>query len=215
MKSVLARYVPIANMLTNTFGADCEVVIHDLDDPVHSVVYVSNNTVTNRRIGDSFDQLVRQVLLSSDLKEDYVANYYFTAANGKRIRSSTVLIKDDNGHLEGAVCINLDTTRIAQHIAFLNSFLPTQVEQVETIESPATQDNASDNIVTMIDNLMDRIIGNDNVQSMTRDERIAKVRFMDSKGIFLMKGSVDKAAEKLRVNKVTIYSYLDEARGKR
>ena len=37
----------------------------------------------------------------------------------------------------------------------------------------------------------------------------------DSKGIFLMKGSIEKAAEKLGVNKVTIYSYLDEVRGKR
>ena len=30
-----------------------------------------------------------------------------------------------------------------------------------------------------------------------------------------MKGSIKKAAEKLGVNKVTIYSYLDEVRGKR
>lgn len=29
-----------------------------------------------------------------------------------------------------------------------------------------------------------------------------------------MKGSIEKAAEKLGVNKVTIYSYLDEVRGK-
>ena len=38
---------------------------------------------------------------------------------------------------------------------------------------------------------------------------------MEEKGIFLMKGSVEKAAEVLSVNKVTIYSYLDEIRGKR
>ncbi len=42
-----------------------------------------------------------------------------------------------------------------------------------------------------------------------------KIRFMDEKGLFLMKGSVEKAAEKLGVGKVTIYSYLDEVRGKR
>ena len=37
---------------------------------------------------------------------------------------------------------------------------------------------------------------------------------LEEKGIFLMKGSVEKAAEELGVNKVTIYSYLDEIRGK-
>lgn len=31
----------------------------------------------------------------------------------------------------------------------------------------------------------------------------------------MMKGSIEKAAEKLGVNKVTVYSYLDEVRGKR
>ena len=50
---------------------------------------------------------------------------------------------------------------------------------------------------------------------MTREDRLEKIRFMDAKGIFLMKGSVDRAAEKLGVNRVTIYSYLDEVRGKR
>lgn len=67
----------------------------------------------------------------------------------------------------------------------------------------------------MIENLMDNILSGCDVQSLSREARIAKVRFMDEKDVFLMKGSIEKAAEKLGVNKVTIYSYLDEARGKR
>ena len=54
----------------------------------------------------------------------------------------------------------------------------------------------------MIENLMDRIIGDE--PPLTREARLEKIRFMDSKGIFLMKGSMEKAAEKLGVNKVTI-----------
>ena len=67
----------------------------------------------------------------------------------------------------------------------------------------------------MIENLMDNILAGGNIQQLSREERIEKVRFMEQKGLFLMKGSVEKAAEKLGVNKVTIYSYLDEVRGKR
>ena len=84
MRPIFLPYVSIADMLTQTFGSDCEVVLHDLNDPEHSVVYVSNGTVTGRRPGDSFDQLVRQVILSDGRKDDYAANYYFTAPNGKR-----------------------------------------------------------------------------------------------------------------------------------
>ena len=39
--------------------------------------------------------------------------------------------------------------------------------------------------------------------------------FMDEKGIFLVKGAIDKVAARLGVSKVTIYSYLDEAKGRR
>ena len=211
MKPILLPYVSMAEMLTHTFGQDCEVVLHDLDVPEHSVVYVSNNAVTGRKIGDSFDQLVRQVILSDELREDFVANYYFTAPNGKRIRSSTLLIKNQEGHLEGAMCINLDTTQLSRHIAFLQSFLPAQENSGPDRQAEAGP--ATEHVAVMIENLMDGIIGESGV--LTREERIEKIRFMDSKGIFLMKGSVEKAAEKLGVNKVTIYSYLDEARGKR
>ena len=193
MRPIFLPYVSIADMLTQTFGSDCEVVLHDLNDPEHSVVYVSNGTVTGRRPGDSFDQLVRQVILSDGRKDDYAANYYFTAPNGKRIRSSTVFIRDADGRLEGALCINLDTTRLTQQIAYLQSFLPDRPKP----KQPPQSEHISD------------------VQSLSREARIAKVRFMDEKGVFLMKGSIEKAAEKLGVNKVTIYSYLDEARGKR
>lgn len=210
IRPALAPYVPLARMLAQTFGQDCEVVLHDLDCPEHSVVHVENPSVTGRKVGQSFDQLVRQVILSNELKEDFVANYYFTAPNGKRIRSSTLLIRDGDGRLTGALCLNLDTTRLMQQIAYLQSLLPQPREPEPEPPEPQT---GAEHVAVMIENLMDRIIGDE--PPLTREARLEKIRFMDSKGIFLMKGSIERAAEKLGVNKVTIYSYLDEVRGKR
>ena len=209
VKPALMPYVPIAQMLVQTFGSDCEVVLHDLDCPAHSVVYVENPSVTGRKVGDSFDQLVRQVILSHELREDYVANYYFTAKNGKRIRSSSLLIRGADGKLEGALCINLDTTRVQAQLDFLQSLLP-QPPKAAVPEAAAEPEHIS----VMIENLMDGIVGGADGAALTREQRIEKVRFMEEKGLFLMKGSIEKAAEKLGVNKVTIYSYLDEIRGK-
>ena len=213
VKPALMPYVPIAQMLVQTFGSDCEVVLHDLDCPAHSVVYVENPSVTGRKVGDSFDQLVRQVILSDELKEDFVANYYFTAPNGKRIRSSSLLIKDAGGRLTGALCINLDTTKVTEQIAFLQSFLPAASQSAGKAEEEPASTPA--HVSVMIENLMDKILADCDAKALSRDERIRKIRFMDEKGLFLMKGSVERAAEKLGVGKVTIYSYLDEVRGKR
>lgn len=209
IRSVLKPYIPVAELLAATFGPDCEVVLHDLAAPERSVVYVANPSVTGRKIGDSFDQLVRQVILSHELREDYVANYYFTAKNGKRIRSSSLIIRGADGKLEGALCINLDTTRVQAQLDFLQSLLP-QPPAANPPEAPAE----SEHISVMIENLMDGIVGSAESAALTREQRIEKVRFMKEKGLFLMKGSIEMAAEKLGVNKVTIYSYLDEVRGK-
>ena len=225
MSSILEQYVPLAEMLVQTFGKDVEVVLHNLGTPEHSVVYVANGEVTGRRVGDSFDQLIRQVLLSKRLENDYVANYYFTAANGKLIRSSTLLLRDKEGKLQGALCINVDTTQITQQIASLQALLPGLQQTVAVIPNTAEQQNSteveeskpnnSEHIVDMVTSIIDNILQGSVPGLLSREEKIAKIRFMDAKGIFLMKGSVELVAEKLGVNKVTVYSYLDEARGKR
>ena len=170
IRPALAPYVPLARMLAQTFGQDCEVVLHDLDCPEHSVVHVENPSVTGRQ----------------------------------------VLIRDGDGRLPGALCLNRDTTRLTQQIAYLQSLLPQPREPEPKPPEPQT---GAEHVAVMIENLMDRIIGDE--PPLTREARLEKIRFMDSKGIFLMKGSIEKAAEKLGVNKVTIYSYLDEVRGKR
>jgi predicted transcriptional regulator YheO len=222
MHPIIKSYVPLAQMLVETFGDDCEVVLHDLIQPEHSVVYVANSKVTQRRVGQSFDQLVKKVIYSKGLKNDFVSNYYFRAQNNRLIRSSTLLLRDNTKTLIGAICINLDTTRITNGLDYLKSFLPnSEALFVEDVSDAMLHDdfvstdeslNVKQMIVSLIDNILDDCI---NPQDLSRDEKIEKIRFMDNKGIFLMKGSVELVAEKIGVNKVTIYSYLDTVRGKR
>lgn len=103
MHPILKSYIPIVNMITQRFGKNCEVSIHDLTQPESSVVYVANGTIIRNR---------------------------------------------DIGNLK-------------------------------------------------------------------RKDNIGLIRFMDEKGVFLVKGAIDKVAESLDLSKVTIYSYLDEVRGKK
>ena len=206
---LLKPYIAVADMLTKTFGENCEAVLHDLSMPERSVIYVSNGRVTGRQVGQSFDQLVKQVLLSADLKDDYVANYFFTAPNGKLIRSSTLLIRDEEGHLAGALCLNLDMSRIQEQVQWLSAWLPPSAGEAGEKQEPSDQ---PEHIAHMVSGLIQSIIGEKPADQMTREERVEKVRFMEEKGIFLMKGSVEQAAEGLGVNRVTIYSYLDEIR---
>ena len=85
IKPILAQYIPLAHMIAQTIGDDCEVVLHDLENPQQSVVYIVNNRVTGRQVGQSFDHLVPQVILSKKLDHDIVTNYYFHTADGRLI----------------------------------------------------------------------------------------------------------------------------------
>ena len=97
----LTPYIPIAQMIAATFGTHCEVVIHDLSTPQNSVVYAVNNHVTGRQVGQAFDHLVTQVLLSKTFHGDVTANYTTTTEDGREIKSSTALIRAEQSEKEG------------------------------------------------------------------------------------------------------------------
>ena len=58
----LLRFKATADLIGRTAGSKTEVVLHDLADPLHSVVYVVNGTVTDRRVGQGLLHLVTEML---------------------------------------------------------------------------------------------------------------------------------------------------------
>ena len=206
MNPLLKNYFPVADIIAGTFGAGCEVAVHDLEQPDRSVVYVAGS-VTGRKKGQTFDHLVKNVLLSDRFENDRVINYTFEA-NGKTIRSSSALIRDEAGQVIGMICINCDLSAPAAMKAALDAFLNAGGGNA-VVEEP------DQNVVDVIDGLIAKIIGGTNVRESSRQKLVELVRFMDDKGIFLVRGSMEKVANLLGVSKVTLYSYLDEAKGKR
>lgn len=210
MNQIIERYFPIADLIAGTFGKECEVAVHDLENPEQSVVYVVNGNVTGRARGQSFDHLIKNVLLSKDFKEDRLINYTFETTEGKKIRSSSLLIRDENKKVIGMICINYDTTRYLYMEESLKAFFGQGQEEAAQKEGEPDQD-----VMAIIDDLIMKIIGTDDAKNLNRKRCVELVKFMDEKGIFLVKGAMDKVAELMGVSRITVYSYLDEAKGKR
>lgn len=204
----LIPYKALADMIADSFGKKCEVIIHDLSTPQSSVVYVVNGHITGREVGQSFDHLVKQVLLSKNFKDDYNANYTFKTEKGKKIKSSTSLIRDENEQVIGAFCINFEIEELLKMKKFLNEFFQ-EGEPVDNVEN-GIQIEPFDNVIQVIDNIIDKTIGDTDLNDLKKKDSIRMLTFMYNKGIFLAKGSVDKVAEKLGISRVTVYSYLDE-----
>lgn len=209
MHPILKAYIPVANIIAQTFGRSCEATIHDLTQPESSVVYVANGTVTGRKEGQSFNHLIPQVLLSKKFKDDCTVNYKFETEDGKKIKSSSALIRNLEGEVVGMICINYDLTITNLIQEELAAFLPQTFSETSAEEEILEQD-----VLTIVDELIDNIIGVKDIGSLKRKENLEIIRFMDDKGIFLVKGAIDKVAASMGLSKVTIYSYLDDVRGK-
>lgn len=217
---ILAQYITVADIIVQTFGPDVEVVLHDLSMPQHSVVYVANNVVTGRQVGESFQNLLSKVIRHTTEPGDLVTNFYYRH-EGRLIRSSSMLIRDQSGHLVGALCINVDTSRITAQIDALSSMLPgidaarlPQLSDEDEIPEICPVDS-NRTVMEIMTELVDRIVSEVPDIQMNRERRIELIRFMDQRGVFLVKGAVERVAEKLGISKVTVYAYLDEVRGKR
>ena len=212
MNPVLENYVAVANMIADTFGDHCEVILHDFSIPQNSVVYIRNNVVTNRQVGQSFTEyFVKDVLLSRKFRDDVSSNYIMKGANGQTIKSSTVLIRDQAGKVIGSLCVNID-------ISYMKDLMEKFVSMmgIEEPEEEPKEDKEEvavlPNIQEIVDDIIEHTIGDQNIDEMSRDQKIDLIRFMNDKGLFLIKGAADKVAERMNISKVTVYSYLDEIR---
>lgn len=212
MDNSLKPYFTIADTIAKTFAPYCEVAIHDLRQPQNSVVYVANGTVTGRKPGQSFEHLIKEVLLSKDFHDDYVVNYTFETADKRQIKSSSALIRDTRGEVIGLFCINYDLTLPLLLQQQLACFIPVAPAPEATVAEDVTPVNEVEKIIK---ELIKNIIGNTNVAKLKRKDNLEIIAFMDKKGIFLVKGSIDKVAEALGISKVTVYSYLDAVRNRK
>ena len=53
-----------------------------------------------------------------------------------------------------------------------------------------------------------------NIPDLTREDKVAIVAYLEAKGAFLIRYSVERVADLLGMTKYTIYNYLDEIRKK-
>ena len=207
INKIIKSYFPIADLIAKTFGSQCEVVIHDLTQPKNSIVYIVNSHVTNKEIGDPFNVLIKQVLLSKNFKNDVTANYKTVTKDGKLVKSSTAFIRNGKNDVIGAICINYNLDKIMDMGDLLIDFVKindVNIEEIDYIE------NQMDNVLEIAEGMIEKIISSSQSKLSTKEEKLEILDFMEQKGIFLIKGSIEKVAERLKISKVTVYSYLDE-----
>lgn len=211
MKTVqdeLSNLQRITTMIAEQFGSRCEVVLHDLTKDYNHTIVAIEGSITNRSIGGSGSNLGLSVLAGKK-KDGDLYNYITQTRDGRTLRSSTTYLRDDDGNVIGALCVNYDISDLmmAEEIIKDAAMYPTSKKGVEP-------EVFANNVAEILDHLTvqcQEYIGKPSSE-MTKEDKINAIGFFDSKGAFLISKAGDHIREYLMISKYTLYNYLEIAR---
>ena len=197
----------LADAVVSMFGRNCEVCVHDLTSLHSSLVYIEGQ-VTGRQPGAPATNLLVKILRSDDGKTN-VHNYQTISRDGRALKSTTTLVRDEAGRPIAAFCINFDTTdffNVGQALApFLGSL------ENSTAPSPETFAHSSGETVEALFHNAVREIGKHQA-TMNVDEKKRLIAGLEADGLFQFKGAVEQVAKMMGITRFTVYNYLKRVR---
>ena len=194
----LKRVVP---GLAATFGHSCEVVLHDYRLGNRSVVAVSGE-VTGRDGETGMRRPPRGDGADGEL------NHVTRTESGRTVKSSTMPLRDGDGHVFGALCVNLDVTALRQAgdmLSDLAGIVPQGAPPATTFGEDF--DEVLDAIVRAKELALAKPAG-----TLTRQERLPLLKALDERGLFTVRGAAPKVAARLGISRASLYTDLAECR---
>lgn len=212
---VLEVYRPMMHAIAAAGGPGCEVVLHDLSpadvDLGHTIAAIENGYVTGREVGGPSTNLGVGVISNEQADHDAFGYRGFTA-DGRELRCSSIYFRNSAGQVIAALCINFDVSAVQQARALLDGLLPQPAS-----DQPEQQDEFfGRDLVSVLDAMISDALhqAGKPVNQLSRDDRIDVLARLDAQGALQMRKAVDSIATRLGISRVTVYSYLDEARSR-
>lgn len=193
----------IADGIAVMFGNNCEVVIHDMENDESSILYITNNHVTEREKGDKLDFLgigeINELFKGTDL-----VNIKGVANNNHLLKCSTFHAKGEDYHF--ALGINYDYTNLLMMENVLKDL--TYVGESVNIVTTEKDENLEQKLDDFYSKAVDYV--GKPIPFMRKKDRVKMIHFLYNKGAFSIHKSIPIIAEKMKVSRYTIYNYLKE-----
>lgn len=187
--------------IANTFGENCEVVIHDLEKELdQSIVFIMNGHVSNRDLNEGASYLVLNVRNNLDIHHEDRFNYIIKS-NNKYLKCSSMFFYQ-NDILKYIFSINFDITDLMKTQEAIGKIVLHQEEE------------AIDKFPTDVNEMLERLIQQSvelvgkPVSDMNYKEKGKAIRFLDDCGAFLITKATEVVAEFFGISKYTIYNHI-------
>ena len=213
-RELIESYIPMAKFIAAISGPRCEVVLHDLSDIEHSIIAIENGHISGRKVGDGLMDFAFKEFLE-DTNDVFFVNQSGKITNDhKTLRFSSYRIrrKSDN-EVIGLLCVTVDITdyihmrRTINNELFIDGGYYTEPENpAGTLALPL-----ADTLEAIFLHAMQES-GCENVDHMTKDDKMRIISILRENNLFEIKGTVAFIAKKLKISEPSVYRYLKEIR---
>lgn len=222
MHRCVKNLLPMVNFISLIGGENCEVVLHDLSDYEHSVVAVSENNLTGRKVGDPITDLAIMVLHHDEYKnEPYVIDYLGYAKSVREdkemtFRSSTFFIRDEQQEIVGLLCVNIDVTdwlqakHTIERLSGINKII--DLNGKDNQEKGLKENlnvKTEDLIVNIFEEVFEKYESTEG--KMHLEDRKNLISDLNQRGYFKLKGAVTYVSLQIGVSEQSVYRYIKEA----
>ncbi|MCD5362074.1 helix-turn-helix transcriptional regulator [Chromobacterium aquaticum] len=196
---MLSRYQSITDAIATLFYPYAEVVLHDL--ATQSVAYIANN-FSKRELGD--DSGLEELENTPDAT--VIGPYEKLNWDGRKLRSISVVLRDDAGAALGMMCVNLDISVFEGARAALDLFLSGS----KLVAQPALlfEDDWQERINRFIHGwLQQRQLS---LSILNREHKRELVEALLHEGAFRGKNAANYVANVLGMGRATVFKHLKE-----
>lgn len=198
----LDNYKTIADCIATLLFPHAEVIVHDLHS--QTVVHIANN-FSKRQLGDdsALDELPGDFDEVSSLGPYEKFNW-----NGQKIRSITSVLRDDDGHAEALLCINLNFSVLDQARDALNAFF--QVSRLLPQPEALFRDDWQERINTFLHAwLAERQLA---LATLGMKDKRVLIEALYAEGAFDGRNAADYVANVLNMGRATVYKWVKALR---
>jgi D-arginine utilization repressor len=198
MKKAIKAFLPTAEAIQRLLHPYAEVVVHDIKQNKIVAIY---HAFSKRRVGDSSLFTKEEEMASL---QDCVGPYEKTNWDGKKLKSVSSVIRDENNIAVGMLCINLDISKLAM----LNEIAANFISNTNFTQQPKPlfQEDWQEKINKYIHTYLNE--HHLNLKSLRREEKLQLIKQLEKSGAFGVKNAALYIAQVLGASRATIYNYL-------
>ena len=194
----------ITAALGETFAPLCEVVLHDLTVPEHSIVQIETH-LSGRSVGDSATEIGLARIADAGFP-DIVANYANKFADGRPVKCTSIGLKDKTGKYVAAICLNVDISYLKSVSSYLHELTRIKSEHAPVEENLGRR---SQDIAARI--LAFAAARNRDPRALTSEEKGEILQQLAAAGELERRGAAEKIAAIMGLSRSNIYYYLKKS----